>query len=143
KKPLGAYVFYESLKENFPEQMRKTRQSPFEFLSDSTVSGTYLFFNQQLGFGEAELKRLLQWAEKGNTDFVSAKYFGDKLLDTLGLKKKKAYLVKSPESKPLSNFVNPQLKSDSACHFKENISLMYFSEIHTSRHVVLGVADLC
>ncbi len=143
KKPLGGYVFYESLKEKFPEQMRKTRQSPFEFLSDSTVSGTYLFFNQQLGFGEAELKRLLQWAEKGNTVFLSAKYFGDKLLDTLGLKKKKAYLVKSPETKPLFNFVNPQLKADSAYHFKENISLMYFSEIDTSRHVVLGVADLC
>src|SRR5690606_1803434 len=108
-----------------------------------SISGTYFFLNHEIAFGEAELNRLFDWTGKGNTVFVSAKYLGKRLLDTLNLKTAVAYLTQSPETQPLFNFTNPALKSDSAYSYKRNIPLNYFSEIDTLNNTVLGVTDLC
>lgn len=142
KIPLGSYVFFDQLTRKYPETIQETRKPPFEFLNDSTISGTYFFLNRSIGFGEAELEKLLAWTAKGNTVFISANNLGRKLLDTLHLETKMAVSLNTLKSEPLLNFVNPNLKVDSSYHYVHNTDLIYFTQIDTAAQTVLGVADL-
>lgn len=142
KIPLGSYVFYEGLKEKFPETFQRIKQPAFEFLNDTTRSGTYFFLNNQISFDKAELEKLLAWTAKGNTVFIAADYIGGKLLDTLRLEIGEGMSFSTIKSEPLLNFVNPNLKRDSAYHYRHNTDLYYFTKIDTSTQTVLGVTDL-
>lgn len=142
KIPLGSYVFYESLNGKYPESVQEIKKPPFEFLMDSSISGTYFFLNRSIGFGQAELDKLLTWTAKGNTVFISASHLGRNLLDTLNLEMGEAMSYNTLKSEPLLNFVNPNLKADSSYHYLHNTDLNYFTEIDTVAQTVLGVADL-
>lgn len=142
KIPLGTYVFFESLTEKYPESVREIKNPPFEFLNDSSLSGTYFFLNRSIAFGEAELDKVLAWAAKGNTVFISASHLGHNLLDTLNLEIGEAMSYNTLKSEPLLNFVNPNLKAGASYHYLHDTDLKYFTEIDTLAQTVLGVADL-
>ncbi|HET8810868.1 MAG TPA: DUF4350 domain-containing protein [Flavobacteriaceae bacterium] len=142
KIPLGSYVFYESMQKKYPENFQKVKQPPFEFLNDSSVSGTYLFLNHAIAFGEAELKKILAWAAKGNTVYISAAYLGQNLLDTLQLETRVAFKYNTVKYQPILNFTNPNLKADSAYFYAHDTDLVYFLEIDTTAQTVLGISDL-
>lgn len=141
KIPLGSFVFYEILQKKYPQKLQKIKQPPFEFLIDSGQKGTYFFLNQGIGFGEAELNKLLTWTAKGNTIFISAKSLGSHLLDTLKLETKQALSYNTLKKQPIFNFANPELKRDSAYHYQHDTNLTYFSKIDTATQTVLGMTD--
>lgn len=141
KIPLGSYVLYEVLKEKFPEKTQVIKQPPFKFLEKDSLRGTYFFLNDGIAFGKAELNKLLAWTEKGNTIFISAKYVGKQLLDTLKLKTDEAFSYETLKKEPLLNFTNPNFKRDSAYHFQHHTNLTYFSKIDTASQTILGTTE--
>lgn len=111
KIPLGAHVLAENLKEqSFP--MQEVNIPPFEFLKDSSVSGTYFLLNDRLYFDENELEELLSWISEGNTAFLVAEDFSENLLDTLNLELKISPPENGISSRPLLNLSEAALKAD-------------------------------
>ena len=87
KIPFGTYVFNEQLERLFTQsEIINFENPPYLNLSQTdTISGTYIFINNTIQFGDAELDKLLDWTAKGNTLFIASEDFEDKLLDTLKL----------------------------------------------------------
>ncbi len=111
KIPFGSYVAYKEAQHIFDKQLKPVNQSPYVFLKkhfqDST--GTMLYYNSDLVFGETNLNALLDWVDKGNSLFLSGKAFDKELLDTLHLKT--GYYFNTNFDKQLKfNLSNPHLK---------------------------------
>ena len=137
KIPLGTFVLYENLQDqNFP--IKNIDVPPFEFLSDSTISGTYFFLNNSLAFDDAELEKLLSWIEKGNSAFLSAESFSKNLLDTLGLETGIMVPEKGISSKPLFRLSSEEFASEKAFLFDHETYNRYFSETNAQEQEKLG-----
>lgn len=138
--PLGTLVLYKELEKNFPVQ--PVTVSPFEFLLSESPQGTYVFINNQLSFDDAELEKLLEWVDRGNTAFFAAENFSSNLLDTLGLDMN----VEVPESgistKPIFNLSDPVLKAKEAFLYNRETYHFTFSKVDSTRHGVIGVSQL-
>lgn len=141
KIPLGTYVLYDNLKENFRETVPVT-QTPFEFLSGNDPRGTYMLINSNLQFDDAELDKLLTWVDQGNTLFLASDAFSKNLLDTLNLNVSTLVPEEGISSKPMLNLVQPEFKSDEAYLFDKEVYHSAFSEIDTLEHTILGVSQL-
>ena len=87
KIPFGTYVFQEQLERLFTKsEIINLESPPYQTLSQSdSINGTYMFINDNIQFGEAELDELLDWTSKGNTLFIASESFEEQLLDTLHL----------------------------------------------------------
>lgn len=83
KIPYGTYVLDKEFKSLFKNtEVRKIKQAPFEFLKDTTLTGTYFFVDGALNFGKEEFYKLLKFVERGNEVFISTNAV---TIDTLGL----------------------------------------------------------
>ncbi len=142
KIPLGSLVLYESLKEsNFT--LEEVNNPPYQFLQKhEDLAGNYFFLNNNLFLDKAELSKMLNWVENGNTLFLAANNFSTTLLDTLQLEVKTKRSLNKVKTLPYFNFSNPELKAEKAFAFKKDRELVYFSKIDTSKHKILGLASL-
>ena len=88
KIPFGTFVFQDQLKRLFDkDRIVDVHKPPFEYLNqNSNIKGTYLFINNDLSFGDAELDKLLDWTTKGNTLFIACEQLDGNLHDTLSIK---------------------------------------------------------
>jgi hypothetical protein len=103
--PLGTKVLYENLREQDLE-IQDVDIPPFEFLEDTTLTGTYFFLNNSLSIDNNELKKILKWVGKGNTAFFIAESFSENILDTLNLKTNILVPREGISSKPLLNLTD-------------------------------------
>lgn len=144
KIPLGTFVSYNLMKEAFDEnRLKDINQPPYEFLLDNdTVVGTYFFVNGSIGFDDSELDRILNWVEKGNTLFISAKSISSNLLDTLLIDTDNLLSLDDISTQPMVELVNKNLKTKKPYHYERDVSNPYFSEIDTINTTVLGVTQL-
>lgn len=140
KIPQGTFVFYESL-----EKVAKVEQvniPPFEFLEDTTTTGTYFFLNASVGIDAAELNKLLKWVEKGNTAVISAIYVSYPLLDTLKITNDQKIRKNGLENIPQYNFANKDLRSEKYYEFNRDHTLEYFDSLNGKQQKVLGIAKV-
>ncbi|WP_299226182.1 DUF4350 domain-containing protein [uncultured Psychroserpens sp.] len=140
KIPYGTYVFYEQLQHLFSnETIKDVEQPPYVYLNDNPlVEGTYLFINNSVLFGDAELDKVLEWTAQGNTLFIASNEFDQTLLDTLNL-----------ETDLLSKFevegdnFQFQLKNNyldtTTVDFDRGSYAKYFNKIDTLNTSVVGV----
>ncbi|NNJ81937.1 MAG: DUF4350 domain-containing protein [Flavobacteriaceae bacterium] len=142
KIPLGTYVLDELLAERLQDQYIRTNNSPFERFRDSSFKGTYFFVNDDVSFETAEVNRLLDWVQEGNTVFVSANYHSYELLDTLKLAIRNDWVSGKLVSEPLLNLTNPKLRSPEPYHIEHDFTVRYFEEIDTLNQVALGEAQI-
>lgn len=140
KIPLGTLVLYKELEKNFPIQ--PVNVSPYEFLLSKPKQGTYIFINNNLGFDDAELEKILQWIEQGNTAFFAAENFSSNLLDTLGLDMRVEVPESGISSKPMFNLSDSVFKSSQAFLYNQETFHFTFSKIDSTRHRVIGVSQL-
>lgn len=136
---LGSYVFFESWENNSSANIENVAIPPFEFL-DEDPSGTYFFLNDVVVFDDNELEKVLKWAEKGNTVFISAGYIGKNLVDTLNMKTTTYSGLTNFVSRPRLNFVHPELKDPEGFEFSYDLESLYFNEIDTLNQTVLGTS---
>ncbi|MDH7447068.1 DUF4350 domain-containing protein [Aquimarina sp. 2201CG14-23] len=144
KIPLGTFVSYNLIKESFSDDIVKDiNKPPYEFLLDNdTISGTYFFVNGSIGFDNSELDRILNWVEKGNTLFISAKSISSNLLDTLLIDTDNMVSFDDISTKPLVELVNKNLTTERPFLYDRDISNPFFSEIDTINTTILGVTQL-
>ncbi|QCY71189.1 DUF4350 domain-containing protein [Antarcticibacterium flavum] len=121
--------------------LEKVDVPPFEFLN-SEPGGTYFFLNNYLDFDKAEVKKILNWVEEGNTVFLAASYFSESLRDTLQLETSTLIPGGNFTSRPYVSLVNKKLQQSNAWHFDHDVNLEYFSRIDTLKHTILGVGSL-
>lgn len=141
KIPLGTRVLYENLKEQDLD-LQEVNRPPFEFLEDTTVSGTYFFLNNNLALDRNELKKILSWIAKGNTAFFIAENFSENLLDTLDLKMETLVPKKGISSKPLMNLKDTALAHPRPFLFDKETYQNTFSFPDSIPKKVLGVTQL-
>ncbi|KAA1244272.1 DUF4350 domain-containing protein [Aquimarina sp. RZ0] len=144
KIPLGTFVSYSMIEETFgADYLKDINQPPYEFLTDNdSITGTYFFVNGTIGFDDSELKQLLNWIEKGNTLFISAKFISSNLLDTLSLDTDHMVALDNIDTQPIVELVNKNLKKETPYLYDRNISNPYFSKIDTLNTTILGVSQL-
>ena len=141
KIPFGTLVFHDQLARIFKESgIMDVEQPPYEFLNSNPESiGTYLFINDGLAFGEAELDKLLDWTSKGNTLFVAASSrFEQQLLDTLSLDQSGISTFNNFENEYVLHLKNRQLRSDSLYMYDKAYYFNQFSKIDTLNSRVIG-----
>ncbi|MFP9099327.1 DUF4350 domain-containing protein [Flavobacterium sp. RHBU_24] len=94
KRPLGLYIFDREAKHFFKGQdIQQFNTSPYEYIdglydydqSDYTVKGTYLKITAENEMDDESARSLLNYADYGNTVFLSMPEFPQIILDTLGL----------------------------------------------------------
>ncbi|WP_378184906.1 DUF4350 domain-containing protein [Aquimarina sp. W85] len=142
KIPLGTYVFYDLLKDSH-DLVKDIDQPPYEFLvAKDTISGTYFFINEHLNFESEELDNILQWVNQGNTLFISAKSFGNQLLDTLHLKTDRLVATTDIKTQPIVTLTNKFLRGSGNYSYNRSIHIPYFSKIDTTNTKVLGSVRL-
>ncbi len=141
KIPLGAFVFYESWKNEQPDNITDIRVPPYEFLSDTTVQGTYFFLNNYVDFDDNELDNVLAWVSRGNKLFISAYNFGENLTDTLKLETASFISADEFKSRPQLNLVNSSLKFEKPLEFDQDLPAVFFQKIDTINNLVLGTAS--
>lgn len=136
---LGSFVFYESWREHGKAEIENISIPPFEFL-DQEREGTYFFLNNFIGFDDNELEKLLTWVDRGNSVFISADYISKNLLDTLNLKATTYRGLGNFVSRPGLNFVHPELQSPAWYNFTFDTEALYFNQLDTLNHTVLGLS---
>jgi len=141
KIPFGTLVFHDQLKRIFKESgIVNVERPPYEYLTRNPESkGTYLFINDGLAFGEAELDKLLDWTSKGNTLFVAASSrFEQELLDTLSLDQSGISTFNNFNNDYVMLLKHPQLRSDSVYVYDRANYFNQFSKIDTLKSKVIG-----
>lgn len=141
KIPLGTKVLYENLKEQDLD-LKEVRVPPFEFLEDTSSSGTYFFLNNSLNIDQNELKKIFTWVAKGNTVFFIAENFSDNLLDTLNLEMETLVPQKGISSRPLLNLSDPGLEQSSPYIFDRETYQNVFVVPDSLPKEVLGITQL-
>jgi len=134
KIPYGTYVLYHQLSDLFPEQkIKDILIPPYVFLKKNKESGTYVFIDQSINFGEDEFNQLLHFVSDGNDVFLSTKGCN---IDTLGLETKVLYRKKIGD-KPFFKLYNPVFKNKEYT-FDRKTNLIVFKKIDTTKATILG-----
>ena len=134
KIPYGTYVLKAQLPQLFPKTtVKEIRQNPFNFLTDSTRTGTYFFVNGFINFDKAEFKKILAFVARGNTVFLATNGAN---IDTLGLKTKQLVTDALEENFKASLF-NPAFTNEGVV-FDRPATNLVFSKIDTIHSVALG-----
>ncbi len=96
-RPYGTRVLFETLPDVFPESdIESVSLAPYIHLRDETLTRTaYLFLTTEFAPDDAEARRLLDYASRGNTVWIAANEFGGKLRDTLNLKLETPFSLQS------------------------------------------------
>ena len=143
KIPFGTFVFHEQLERLFNKNhIVDVDKPPFEYLKrNNKIKGTYIFINNNLSFGDAELDELLDWTTKGNTLFIASEQLGGKLHDTLNINNSVISNFDNLKNYYQLQLKNKQLKHDSLFTFDKTNYLYYYNEIDTLNAKVIGVID--
>lgn len=139
--PLGTKVLFENLREQNLDIL-EVNVPPFEFLQDTTLTGTYFFLNNHLSIDHNELKRILGWVGKGNTAFFIAESLEGHLLDTLQLTTDILVPQEGISSKPLINLSHPDLKTPQPFLYDRETYQAVFSIEDSLPRDALGVTQL-
>lgn len=134
KIPYGMFILRNQLNTLLPNAaIREINESPYVFLQDSTISGTYFFVNGFINFGKEEFDELLKFVARGNDVFLATNGCN---IDTLNLKTEEFFITDFKENYQIS-LLNKNL-STKKYNFDKPASNIYFKEIDTLKSVALG-----
>ncbi|GAA4302329.1 DUF4350 domain-containing protein [Compostibacter hankyongensis] len=138
KIPYGSFLVYDNLKTIFPDARVVLQRVPvYNVVNNSTDRHTaYLLIDPELSLTATDEKELLRYVAQGNYVFLAAFTGYGGLADSLHFKRNLAVLPKQDSVK--INFTHPVLKRDSSYTFVRSRIDGYFSELDTSRTLVLG-----
>ncbi|MBD0778954.1 DUF4350 domain-containing protein [Maribacter sp. ANRC-HE7] len=142
KIPYGTYVLNDLMEKKYKDNLKQITQPPFEVLqSADSLRGTYVFVNNDVLFGKAELNSLLDWTSKGNTLFIASSSFDEQLQDTLNFETSALYADFGENPKQVHELLNPKFKSDATYTFSKDDYATYFSKIDTLNTTLIGQVD--
>ena len=134
KIPYGMFVLRNQMNTLLPNTtIREIKESPYIFLQDSTVSGTYFFANGFINFGKEEFDELLKFVARGNDVFMATNGCN---IDTLNLKTDEFFVTDFKEKYQIS-LLNNNLSTKNYT-FDKPSAKVYFKKIDTLNSVALG-----
>ena len=135
KIPYGTYIFKNELERLFPNtEVSTIEKPPYEYLEDPLVSGTYLFTNSRLQFGDEEFLRLMDFVKRGNEVFMSTRGM---LIDTLGVKTVRLFSDEFSE-KVFFKLQHPAFRNREFS-FDRDFNNQIFQKVDTTNTIVLGI----
>lgn len=142
KIPLGCYILFNELETFSDGEVLTSERTVYEYLKnvDTTTSKSLVLINNYLSFDREESKALMDFAEKGNTVFISGNYFYGTIVDSLNVSIVRQYndfFKKESEHK----FTSPSLKKNNRL-FKDVIENSHFSSLDTLNTTILGTVTL-
>jgi hypothetical protein len=141
KIPLGCYVLYNELKNHSNFEIESSESNLYEFIKtvDTTKNQTLFLVNNYIDLDDELSDKLLEFANMGNTVFISTRFLYSKLLDTFNLDFHSGYskFFKEPT---LQSFTNPRLKKSEQV-FEDVIENSFFTSIDTTNALVLGTFE--
>jgi hypothetical protein len=142
KNPYGSYILYNHLNNLFPAARIQSYRLPlYDQLNNyKGDNSAYFIISSAFSPSENDWEEMKNYVSEGNYVFAAATSFSKKVLDSLGFKTYSKVALISNDSTSV-NFVNPRLKSKNNYGFKKQTIDEYFSEIDTSRTIVLGIND--
>lgn len=140
KIPFGSYVFHQQLK-RVSDSVSTIDRPPFEYLKKNTISGTYLFYDNNVSFGETELNSILDWVFEGNTLIVASSNFEPQLLDTLNLATRSVNITDNFNNEYQVQLVNPSFKNEGSYKYDKPAEFYHFKKIDTLNTSVIGLID--
>lgn len=137
KIPFGLYILNQEIGQLFPNtQLSISRLPAYNTLKDKNLTHTnYLFIAGSVKFDQTDYPQLVKFMTRGNNVFIAAFDISNFLSDTLKLQTSNISDLAVGKNIPV-NFVNPHLKGNYL--FTKGISDQYFSQVDSSRAVVLG-----
>lgn len=142
KIPYGNFVLFKCLPDIFPEDLINVSDVPlYNYLKEQQPKdANYLIINDDFQPDQLDLEYLLYWVSEGNDVFISAKYFGIKLRDTLEFELDVMldfdWDILAADSIDLTLQISEV--SNSNFNFTERNYAWYFSEYDSTKTDVLG-----
>jgi len=134
KIPFGLYVLDNQLPKLFPNTtIEQLSLSPFVYLKQEERKGTYLFINDNVQVGNAELGELMEFVKRGNSVFMSSHYID---LDTLGFNTK-PLITNNYDESVFIKLLNKSFKGKEYTYDRE-FNNQVFAEIDTVNTTILG-----
>lgn len=142
KIPLGCYILFNELETFSDGEVLTSERTVYEYLKnvDTTTSKSLVLINNYLSFDREGSKALMDFAEKGNTVFISGNYFYGTIVDSLNVSIVRQYndfFKKESEHR----FTSPSLKKNNRL-FKDVIENSHFSSLDTLNTTILGTVTL-
>ncbi|MDT8347351.1 MAG: DUF4350 domain-containing protein [Flavobacteriaceae bacterium] len=130
KIPLGAFVFYESLKSIKRFEIVDVEAPLIEYIDQENPEGTLLFFNSHVSLDSLEINALLDWTKAGNHTFIASKYLSKVLTDTLGLDLETKYKNFNSEGEKDFEFTvsDPLFSNNKPAFLRRTSHTTYFTE---------------
>jgi hypothetical protein len=151
--PYGTSALFSLLPSVFPGQEITTTTVPaYNILQEANADHlNYIFINHDFACDKLDTRELLEFAEKGNSVFISAYVFEGKLADTLKLKSGAfsggfdqlldTSFVQSAfrqDDTVTINYSSPKNKNPKGYLFKKGFEDVYFKSFDTARTIILG-----
>ncbi|HYE95031.1 MAG TPA: DUF4350 domain-containing protein [Rubricoccaceae bacterium] len=156
-RPFGTRVLAETVSrwlagpDSAPVPLAFVDEPPYLFLADTSRRGTtYVFVTLHFAPDEAEAKRLLAYAARGNTVVVAAQALDGLLADSLGVSEKLAegydadpglyffFPPYEPQADSVLHLTSPGLARDSGYHYAFPVRSRYIEGLDPARTTVLG-----
>jgi len=138
-KPFGSSIISDELASFFNNtDYQIINEDPFEFLRDSNYvqNSLYFFVNSNINFDKRGYERLSNYVKSGNTVFISARNFGNVILDSLEIDNYAYYYILEEEITP--TFFNQSLQVDSLPSYKKGIYKSMITTFDTLNTTALG-----
>ena len=145
-KPYGLSVLYKELPYLFKgKKIRTVYHQPHSYLrahsengyGDHVASGTFLFIGNSLYIDVLSVNALLDFANKGNTVFISDSFYTKKLQDTLNIS-----LKFIPNTKDSISYLYLKNKLLKPIKIDRNRGDYYFSKFDSINYKVLGYSKI-
>jgi hypothetical protein len=140
KIPFGTQALFELLPEVFGSQeVTSLREPIYNHLTEAKLPrrSTYVFVNRSFEADRNDRRELLDYVKRGNDVFISAYYFPDTLLSTLGVKADlKDFSLR--DTTLVMNFVNPAFKKSAGYVFAQDDGRNFFVVKRPEKVVVLA-----
>jgi hypothetical protein len=136
KNPFDTYVLYNRISDIVPGSKISTYREPvYNVINDRNIkSGTYIIIANRAELNEYDYKKLSNFIKKGNDVFIAANSFGAFLKKEL--KVISSYSYRTGDATRIS-FVSKSISTFQYA-IDRNCSDGYFSELDTSKAIVLG-----
>ncbi|WNH11529.1 DUF4350 domain-containing protein [Thalassobellus suaedae] len=145
-KPYGVSVFYKELSNLFKDQkIRTVYHQPASYLranseggyGEHVAEGSFIIIGNSDYLTDESVDELLNFADNGNTVFISDYYFTQKIHDTLDVSVD--YIENERDS---ISYLSLKHINIEAVKIDKNASDQYFSEYDSINHIVLGYSKI-
>lgn len=143
KIPFGTYIFYNELKEIYPDaEIQDIADTPYEFFDanydwdagEYNIYGSYVYIDESMTIDDVSAQELLDYVSYGNDAFISSSSLPFKFIDSLKISLSNEYNIQGTAQLKLAN---KRLARDSVM-IERGLNNLYFSSVDTLNTTVLG-----